>query len=264
MINQAFQTICDKVQAALAEQGFKKVNAGSVNENEKVALFVSENLAYSVVYYHDKMHMVMRECGMTEDGPDNDWKTLSTWMFDPENDTMKEANSIASDFVEAISAPKAIKKVKTAKKSKTKKDDEGNADPVFLSKRLVALFPELKEEIKNEEDCYYPFRGVTFARASIVPKVNKLVASGNTNDIKKLVGILSAQYGNGDADTRSIITIVILNAVDPQYDAMLEEYMSDDLKKAAKPARKFRGKTVKPEKIKPKKKTIVQRLSGQQ
>ena len=259
-LNEAFQAISDKVEAALTAQGFKKVKAESSDSNELVALFVSENVAYSIIYYKDRTHTLLRECPMTDDGPDNDWKTLATWMFDPDTDTLKEANSIANDFVDALSAPKAIKRAKQTKKSKGKKDDEGNADPVFLSKRFVTLFPELREEIMAEEDCYYPFRGVTFARASIVPRVNALIEKGSDADIKKLGSILSAQYVNGDVDTRSIITTVILNSVPAELDSKIDEYLSDDLKKAAKFSRKLRGKNIKPEVEKKPKKTISQRL----
>ena len=108
------------------------------------------------------------------------------------------------------------------------------------------------------------FRGVTFARASIVPRVNKLVKEGNKADLKKLGNILSTQYTNGDADTRAIITIVILNSIPEEDTVKLEEYMSDNLKKAYTFAQKWRGKTAKPEKEKKKKKTIVQRLEGMQ
>lgn len=259
-LSEAFQVISDKVEQALISQNFKKVNAESSDDNELVALFVSENLAYSVVYYKDRMHVILRECPMTDDGPDNDWKTLATWMFDPERDTLKEANSIGNDFVDVISAPKAIKRAKQTKKSKGKKEEDGNADPIFMSKRFVALFPELKEEITKEEDCYYPFRGVTFARASIVPKVNKLIESGSEAELKKLGSVLSAQYANGDVDTRSIVTIVILNSVPAEKDDVIDEYLSDELKKAARYARKMRGKTVKPEVEKKPKKTVAQRL----
>lgn len=260
-LNEAFKLISEKVGAALEPMGFKQVKADSAKENELVSLFVSENVAYSVIYYKDKMHTLLRECAMTDEGPDNDWKTLATWMFDPASDGQKEANSIANDFVEAISAPVAQKRAKQMKKSKSKKsDDDGNADPLFLSKRFMTLFPELKEEIKHEEEGYNPFRGVTFARASIVPRVNELVKKGNKADLKKLGNILSAQYMNGDVDTRSIITIVILNSIPAEYDDVINEYLSEDLQKAFKHAKKYRGKVVKPEKEKKKKPTMAQRL----
>lgn len=264
MLNEAFKVISDKVGEALAPQGFAQAKVAAANDNELVSLFTSENLAYSVIYYKDRMHVILRECPMTDDGPDNDWKTLSTWMFDPEHDTIKDAQSIANDFVDAISTPVAMRRVKQTKKSKSKKSDEGNADPLFLSKRFVALFPELKDEIREEEECYIPFRGVTFARASIVPRVIALVKRGNAADLKKLGSILSAQYGNGDLDTRSVITVVILNSIPAEYDAAIEEYLSDDLKKAFAASKKLRGKTVKPEKEKKKKPTMAQRLEGYQ
>ena len=166
------------------------------------------------------------------------------------------------DFCDAISAPSAVKKLKQAKK--TKKSDDGNADPLFLSKRFLTLFPDMKDEIRDEQDCYYPFRGVTFAKASIVPRVNKLVYEGKAGELKKLGNILNAQYTNGDVDTRSIITIVILNGIPEVDEAKIEEYLSDNLKKAFQHAKKYRNKVVKPEKEKKKKKTIAQRLEGMQ
>lgn len=262
MLDQAFGHISDKVEEALQPQGFVRQKITSDNDNELVSLYTSETMAYSVIYYKDKQHTLLRECAMTDEGPDNNWKTLATWMFDPDHDTMKEASSIANDFCDAISAPSAVKKVKQAKK--TKKSDDGNADPLFLSKRFLTLFPEMKDEIRDEQDCYYPFRGVTFARASIVPRVNQLVKEGKAGELKKLGNILTAQYTNGDVDTRSIITIVILNGIPEADEAKIEEYLGDDLKKAFQFAKKYRNKTVKPEKEKKKKPTMAQRLEGMQ
>lgn len=262
-IKVAFKSISDKVEETLKPQGFTKQKI-SGNDNEMVALFTSETSAYSVVYIIDKMHMVMRHCAMTEDGPDNEWKVLATWMFDPDSDTQKEADSIANDFVDNCSGAVAAKRLKATKKKKKKSDDEGSADPLFLAKRFVSLFPELKDEIKNEEDCYYPFRGVTFTRASIVPKVELLLKQGSKKDIEKLCNLLNTQYANGNVDTRSIITIVILNSVSEDKYGSVNEYLSEELSKAWKAALKFKGKKVKPEKPKKKKKSMAERLQAQQ
>ncbi len=248
MIKKAFNIVVDKVGAVLESQGYKKNKVDNSDSNEMVALFTGENVAYSVIYYIDKMHMVMRSCAMTDDGPDNEWKTMATWMFNPETDTEREASSIGNDFAEAVSTPVNIKRVKQTKKKKS--SDEGSADPVFLYKRLVKFFPELKAEIKEEEDSYYPFRAVTFAREKVVPKINSMLTLGVKADITKLMGILSAQYLNGDPDTRAIVTIVILNSVDSKHLEIIQPLMSDELLKAHKGALKFKGKKVKPEKAK--------------
>ena len=136
MLDQAFGHISDKVEEALQPQGFTRQKITSGNDNELVSLYTSETMAYSVIYYKDRQHTLLRECAMTDDGPDNNWKTLATWMFDPERDTMKEASSIANDFCDAISAPGAVKKVKQAKK--TKKSDSGGAAAPVLEESPVA------------------------------------------------------------------------------------------------------------------------------
>lgn len=246
-INKAFGIITSKLEDTLNTQGFAKQKVQSSNDNELVGLFTGEAVAYSVIYYKDKMLCVLRSCTMTDEGPDNEWKTMATWMFNPETDTDKEAESIGNDFIEAVSSAVAVKRVKQTKK---KKSEDGNADPLFLAKRFMVLFPELREEIKTEQNTKEVFRGVYFTRTYIVPRVNELLKRGVKSEVNKLAQILSAQYTNGDMDTRSIITIVILNSVEPQYADMLNEKLSDELKKSWRYAIKFKGKKVKPEKIK--------------
>lgn len=253
-IKKAFGIITDKVYDALKGQNFTKQKVESSNTNELVSLFTSESVAYSVIYFKDKMLCVLRSCSMTDEGPDNEWKTMATWMFNPESDTEKEADSIGNDFVEAVSSASAVKRVKQAKKKKS--GDDGNADPLFLAKRFMVLFPELKEEIKKEQDTKEVFRGVYFTRNFIVPRVNALLQRGVKSEINKLSQILSTQYQNGDMDTRSIITIVILNSTEEKYKEKLEEKMSDELKKAWSFALKMKGKNVKPEKVKKKRNTL--------
>lgn len=261
MINEAFDLICTRVQQALEAQGFNKLNVSNTGSDEMVSLYANDAIAYSVIYYADKNRMVLESCGMTEDGPDNDWRAIATWMFDPEINDKKDANSIANDFVATVSAP-VRQKAQQRQLKKKKRDEDGNVDPVFLYKRLVTVLPDLKDEIFNEEDCYDPFRSATFAKTFVVPKVNELLSSGNRQQITKLGAVLSAQYKNGDMDCRSIITIVILNGIEGERnEELMDEALDDMLKKAWKFARRYRGKEVKPEK--PKKKSKFQQMAAQ-
>ncbi len=243
-IKAAFELVAEKVFAALKGQGFNREKVAD-SDKELVALFTGNAVAYSVVYYIEKMHVVLRSCSMTEDGPDNEWKTMATWMFNPETDTLKEAESIANDFVDTVTATTAVKRVKQAKK---KKGDDGNADPLFFAKRFVNFFPELKDIIKEEQEGYEEFRGVYFTRTYIVDRVNALLARGAKNEINKLAQMISTQYSNGDKDTRSIITIVVLNSIEEKYAESFNERLSEELQKAWFYARKMKGKKVKPEK----------------
>ena len=125
------------------------------------------------------------------------------------------------------------------------------------------IFPELKEDIWAEEDCYDPFRGVTFTEKFIVPKVDALMKSGNKQLIAKLASVLNSQYSAGDLSTRSIITMVVLNSIKPEYEQNIEELLDEDLQKAWKFAKPYRTKKVKPEKVKPVKPSLAERLSQQ-
>ena len=260
MINEAFDLICTRVQQALEAQGFNKLNVSNTGSDEMVSLYANDAIAYSVIYYADKNRMVLESCGMTEDGPDNDWRAIATWMFEPEINDKKDANSIANDFVATVSAPVRLKTQRQQKKKK--RDEDGNVDPVFLYKRLVTVFPELREDIFNEEDCYDPFRSATFAKAAVVPKVNALLASGNRQLITKLGAVLNAQYKNGDIDCRSIITIVILNGIEVEKnEQLMNEALDETLQKSWKYAKRYRGRSVKPEK--PKKQSKFKQLAAQ-
>ena len=261
MINKAFEIVNKKVEESLSQQGYVRRNVTGTDSNELVTLYTGEATAYSVIYYKDKKHMVMRSCSMTEDGPDNEWKTIGTWIFDPATDSEREAESIGNDFAENVSSPIFVQASKVQKKKK-KNSDDGSGDPLFFSKRLVAVFPELKDEIKEEEDGYEQFRGVTFAREFIVPKIDRLLRENKKSEIDKLADILSAQYGYCDLDTRSIITIVILNSVtEEDHKEALRENMSAELVKAWKAAEKYRGKKVKP--AKKKKQSFLQKMADQ-
>ncbi|MBQ7521768.1 MAG: hypothetical protein IJU14_02685 [Clostridia bacterium] len=259
-MNYSFMdTITERVAEVLEPKGYQKQNVET--DKDYAALFTGESNAYMVVYNAKKQLTALKVCGMDDGQPDNQWKSISTWIFNPETDGNKEINSIANDFTDFLAG--GMPKITNKGKKKNKNSDDGNADPKFFCKRMVNVFPQLKEEIWAEEDGYDPFRGVTFTEEHIVPKVSQLMQTGNKQDIQKLANILNTQYSAGDLSTRSIITIVVLNSIKPEDEEKIEEYLSEDLAKAWKFARPYRTKKVKPEKVKPIKPSMMERLGEQ-
>ena len=259
-ITKAFQIITDKVEEELTKKGFTK-QAVAPSEKELTALFTGE-IAYSIVYYTDKKRVLMRSCSMIGDEPDNNWKTIATWLFDPDCDDTKEAENIGNDFVETIRGPKQVAVQQTQKKKK--KGGESNVDPLFLANRMVAYFPELKSEIAYEKNHYESFRGITFAEEKIVPKFKQYVSFANENSLKKLSRSLSDFYNAGDLDVKGIITYVMFNAIDDnnKFEQLISEFKPNE-QKIAREARKLRGKKIKPEKVKKPKKYIADNLTQQ-
>jgi len=256
---KAFDLIAEKVGAVLNGQGF--VKAGEEKEGSgRSVLFKGENTAYSILYHQDKKRFELRTCDAEDGEPDLKWKSISIWLFDPETDSLTEADSIVNDFIETIEGPKRVAAAKT--KKKRKKDDENNADPVFFFNRFVGIFPELKEELNGERNQYEEVRAIHFAKEHLVPKIDALCAQGTKADsIKRCCDLLNDMYANGDMDVRSIITIVVLNGVSDRAAENIKPMFSDDLKKGYTAGLKFKGKVVKPEKKKKEKRFVAANLN---
>ena len=263
MEQKVFDLIAGRTGEALAPQGFQKAGVSAAEGVGTTALLTGENLAYSVFFDEKKKQFELRTCPMTDEGPDENWKVISRWLFDPEPGTsgMSEAESIANDFIETIEGPKRIAAVQTAKKRR--KGDENNADPLFFFNRLVGVFPDLRAEIAEERAWYGLVRGVTFAREHVLPKMDALLAGGNPDKLRKLCEVLGDMYVAGDMDVRSLITIVLLNGMRDQ-DGVKEKMAPQfrkELAEAHKAALKYRGREVKPEKKKKEKKYSAEKLN---
>lgn len=261
-MTKAFEIMSGKVETELLKRGFQKQPVAD-SDKEITALYTGEDVAYSLVYYTDKKRILLRSCSMIENEPDNNWKTTATWLFDPDVDGVKDAENIGDDFVETIKGPKQIA-VQQQSQRKKKKDNDGNVDSLFFANRMVAYFPELKQEIAYEKAHYTAFRGVTFAEEKIVPKFKEYVASANEKALTKLSKNISDFYNAGDLDVKGIITYILLNSVDDdnKFEQLISEFRQNE-QKIARAARKLRGKNIKPEKVKKPKKYIADNLTKQ-
>ena len=250
MEQKAFDLIAEKVRSVLLEQGFER--KGDVREEQgQAAIYLGEDAAYSVLYERKAGLFHLRTCGVADGKPDNQWKKLSTWAFDPEADNAAYASSIAQDFAETLGGSDRKALVRQQKKKK-KKDEDAAIDPQFLFNRLAGIFPELRGELAQEKGTYGTVRGVTFTREHVVGRVEQLAKTyPDSEPFKRLCNVLNDMYKNGDMDVRSIITIVLLNGInDRQALENLSKNFSEDLSKVDDKAKGLKGKKVRPEKKK--------------
>ncbi|QAT49212.1 hypothetical protein EQM14_05150 [Caproiciproducens sp. NJN-50] len=259
MDQKVFEMVAGGVEAALNGQGYRRAENKAQEDGREVYL-LGESVAYSVLYQESAKRFVLRTCEMDGEEPDGKWKSLSTWLYDPDTDTPAQAQSIADDFTETLTGPKQTAAAKARKKRK--KDDDNNADPVFFFNRFVGLFPELKEELNAERSVYGDVRAVTFARERLLPKINALVNNPAEKDrTARCCQLLNDLYLAGDMDVRSIITIVILNGIEGGSAVeTVRSQLGEDLLKSYKAGLKMKGKKVKPEKKQKKKKFMADTL----
>lgn len=258
-MNKAFEVVCSKTEQLLLSKGYEKAPVAQ-SDGVLSSLYVGEN-AYGIVYTFSTKKIVLQSCGADDGEPDNKWKTLATWLYDPECDGQKEAESIADDFAETITGPKQQSMVQ--KQKKRKKEGEASVDTLNLANRMVAYFPELRDEIAYERAHYSDFRGVTFAEEHIVDRFADMAAKTDAKKLEKVSQVLSGLYTSGDLDTKGIITYDLLNSVesDEKFEALIAAF-SDADKKICRAARKLRGKKIKPEKVKKKSKFISDTLNS--
>ena len=259
MINKAFKIIDEKLCEILLKKGYNKINS-----IENTLLFTKETDGYKVCFDETKSKLELFSCTVENEVVTSE-KSLSAWLFDPQNDTEQDAKSIAADFAETVGGS-SRSFVKKAAKKKKKSDEENTTNPLFLMNRIANIFPELKQAVQEEKENYENFRAVTFAREKAMSVVKETLTSGTPKDkFKKLCTVFSNLYESGDMDTKSIITIVFLNAVDDTAAREnISNAVSDDLKIAMKEAYKIRGKKIKPEKIKKKSTFISDTLNAAQ
>lgn len=259
-IAKALDIITAKVDGTLLKNGYTR-HAVADTENEKTVLYTGD-AAYSVVYYSDKKRIVLRTCSMVDDEPDNAWKTVATWLFDEEVDSSKEAENIGDDFVETINGPRQSAAVQ---RKKTKKENgEQNCDPLFFANRMIAYFPDMRDDVAYEKAHYESFRGTTFADEKIRPRFVEYVNTQGDKNLEKLSKALLDLYNAGDLDVKGIITYILLNAVDDEKYEKLTGSFPKDVKKVTNASRKLRGKKIKPEKPKKPKKYMTQTLEAMQ
>ena len=166
---------------------------------------------------------------------------------------------IVNDFTDIIlKTPK-----QGPKHSKKKSSDESNVTGLYFANRMVNIFPEIKDSVLQEKQTYIEFRTVEFTKNVLLPKINALLNSKNNSEtIKKFAKLLSSLYQTATLDVRSVITMGILNNI--QNPEALIPLLSEELQKAHACALKYKGKKVKPEKIKNKSSWITKAMKYQE
>ncbi len=246
-----FNIVIDGVEKALANRGFEK----QLSDSQTEVLFVNNEIAYSVSYDSTNKQFHLKSCSVADNTPDKNWKNMSSWLFDPETSTKRDAEYIADDFSNSLKGPK--KPVVQAPKKK--KDNDNKVDILFLMNRFANIFPDLKDEIKYERENYSTFRMVTFTEDKLLPRINMfLLQNSSLKQLKKFCNILSDTYASGDLDVKSVITILILNNIKDEKQAEnVRKGISDELQRAWNEAIKIKDKNIKPEKPKKSKKNFM-------
>lgn len=247
---QALEMITGRLERVLAAQNYTLTQPGKADGN-RPALFFGEKSAYAVVYERTTKQFELRQAALDGKKMPDEWTSVSAWMFNPAEHTMKDAESIANDFCQSVEVV-SVKKKTVERKAERKKSDEKYVNPAFLMNRFVPVFPDLRYAIQAHREKYGALIPHEMCKQFVVPMVNELLKDANEKQRQeRLFEVLSNNYKNGDLDTKSLITLGILNQIEGETSIRrAEELASDELMTAWKCARKYKNRKLKPEKVK--------------
>ena len=255
MSKNYFETVCEIISSNEKTKNFE------FNKNGEYSVtFRKDDKCYEVEY-DDQKNLI---CIFSVDGASEGKKMISSWLMEFDKCTSKDVNMIANDFIQTMAGDT----VKKGNQSKTRKNSE-NHDSVtslFFANRMASVFPKLKDKIQEEKNHNNDIKIATFTQENILPCVKEFLATEqNKSRINKFGKTLSDLYHTGSLDVRSVITMGILCGLDEKTkeSGYLRSALSEELAKAWKASLKYKGKKVRPEKLKTKKSFMAKLLEAQ-
>ena len=254
MSKNYFETVCEIISSNERMKNFEFDKKGEFNVS-----FCKGDACYELEYDSAKSLICIFSVA------EGERKKVSSWLMEFDQCTSKDVNMIADDFIQIMVGNTAKKTAPGKSKKSTESHD--NITGLFFANRMGSMFPELKEEIQNEKNRSGDVKIATFTQERVLPCVKEfLTAEKNKSRINKFGKTLSDLYHSGSLDVRSVITMGLLCGLDEQGKEVesLRNALSEELRKAWKAALKYKGKKVKPEKLKTKKSFMSKLLEAQQ
>ncbi len=201
-------------------------------------IWVKDTRALKISYNEDKRVCSLLAAAVT-DGEVGEFATISDWLVDDAT-SENDAKSVVLDFSEATDKLLGIKKLKNSAEIKLPSKAAAGETPTVsaLCQKFLAIFPQYKETYKEHVAKFGGFLPITFFKETAVPELNKLLKSGNTKQLGKMVDMLSSMYAEGDREVGNMVAgVIIAGAIGDDkelYAKTLEVIESPYLKPAVK------------------------------
>lgn len=205
MNSQVQERILEQLNGIIETAGFKA--------NEDKTEFKNEKIAFKISHDEEKKLLLLDLADVGENGEVGEYSNASSWLFDnPEE--LRDAESAGMDFFDTLKGKLGMKNTRINRNGEIampSKEKSGNSFNVeALCAKLLAIYPNLKDEYKNHIAEYGTFLYVDFFKTHIVPQIEKLLDENNKKNIKKVFPVLDDLYINGDRTVQNVIVGVVL------------------------------------------------------
>ncbi len=223
MDNTAYTKIAQKLTPFFETLKFNKVDS---DEGE---VFVNDAKAFKITYDEAKKQVTLSVADVLEKGIGS-FSAMSSWLFD-ETSTDRDVNSIANDFEESARRVLGCKTNINGNGVEMPRASSGDSKtPNDIAQKLLAVFPDLKNEyathITENNEFYY----VEFFEEQAVPAICKLLDTGDKKKISKFIAALNELYVEGSKETTAIVAYTLLGGVavaDEKYEKLIFDYIAE-------------------------------------
>ncbi len=217
MENKYLEQILAEMQEIITEGKFKVDGNILKNENKTVKIeYIEEKELYTLSIADN----------------DGEFKTISSWLFDS-TQTAKDAAAVGIDFADSLRKELGIAAQKKSVTGivdlpTTQKGGEMNINA--LTKKMLDIFPALKDEYKSHVSQYGNFLYLNFFGEHLVPRIIRLFEEGTSKQIKKFYNTIVDFYVQGDNDTINTVVALLAAAAYKNNDvtAKIREMLSEN------------------------------------
>lgn len=265
--NSAITSVYNAITPVMKNCGFNYCTENTRNESV-VYDFEGEKGILRLVFSTDRLHLLSGPKDVDR-SDDSAFNLDSTFLFVPDEYEERDLKSLINEINEYLTETYAKKAQIVSKKKNIQtvsraaaKSGSLSYDPITLATKLAGMFPELKEEIKNNLEAYDEFLPEDFFVRHANSSVLQVIKENNPQRMKKLFGILGDIYEDGTNEVQSLIAVTVLGQIedDPILIQNIIPYLTDTMlepvlaaNKRLKKSRSSRMRLENPPKYKPKK-----------
>ena len=204
MDNRYLENVIAEMQPFFDENGFKAVDGIYKNDKKAVA----------VEYSDERQMYILKTADISEDGS-FELSEASAWLFD-DSQNAKDAEAVGIDFTSTLKSELGIKHTRSAAAASAIDLPTASKDGTYtitaFTKKVLDVFPVLKDEYKAHVAVYGNFLYLNFFGEKLVPQIKSVLLENNKKSVKKLFDVLQTAYLQGDRDTVNTIVAVVAAA----------------------------------------------------
>lgn len=241
-LNSAYSYIIKNMEKTMTTVGFSivvpmgmaKGELPVVNKNgHTIAQYSGKKGSALIDFFEGKISLLCAN-SPADSAVEDDYKKISTTLFDPEKADDRDLKYLVNDFNDGIidtfgKKGNSAKKLPQPVSKAAAKNGTVYYDLITLGSRFTGVYPELKDAYKENIEKYGEFLADDFFLNYGNAKFRETVQKNDPVQMKKLFNMLNNVYNDGTNQVQSVIVVTIMGSLydDETLLANCVDYMED-------------------------------------